>query len=119
MRGDIQDAIVGAIHAPISYRFSDERYDGEVGAMTDSKGNISEVMLMPNSEQGREGLYHAVNDCKGPIMKERGIFKKREVPIDCPVLGRLAIGDSVVKRAVRTHITLEAYSIPSILRQPI
>jgi hypothetical protein len=118
MRGNAHSELVGISHGTVTYKqFLGGEYEGEMGVFIDASGNVSEGMLMPNSEQARQGLYHAIDDCAGPVMKEKGIFKKREVPIACPALGGLAIANPEVRQGVQARMALEAYSVASRQRR--
>jgi hypothetical protein len=102
MRGTVTGEVVGILSGELNYKtFGGERYNGEAGVLVGANNGASEAIALPSTEAMQARVYEKIDACTSPDMKEKGIFKKREVPVHCPAIGNLALQHPQIKQYFR------------------
>lgn len=106
MRNHAVGEIVGVVSGTVESSFIFSRHSneiGEFGAVIDENRDPSDIIQIP-ANWDTDRIVDAVDDCPGPVIEQKGIFKKRDVATECPALGRLACTDGRIKDLLRTQI---------------
>lgn len=118
MRGTATGNLIATVDGDISYKtFGGEQFSGKAGVLVDENGGLSEPIAMPSAESSKQRLFAIVEDCQEPITKEKGIFRKREVVVGCPAIGRLAMSNPQIKEYINLMAELEIVGF-SALHKP-
>lgn len=130
MKGSVRGEIERMFEAEVNYRprfglfgaVAGDTQHYKVGAIVDKDLHPSEIIMLPSTHLGLRHIVDKIEACEKPIMKQEGIFRKRQIPLSCPAIGDLALdgsglADPVIKERIVTELARHLLDVPLVTDQ--